>query len=102
MIGARFNLKRLFERFDCFGSVAPIELEDSTIIEGIRIARRGGCSRQTLVANGQISANASYNVSLVAKFVEQTVERRFGRNEVLSIKHPKSLLEGPDRCERPW
>ena len=68
MIGARFDLKRLFKQFNSFGGVALVQLEYSLVIKSIHIARTEGRARETLFANRQIGANASYNLSLVSEF----------------------------------
>src|ERR1041384_184593 len=99
MIGARVDLKRLFERFNRFLDVAPIELEDSAVIKRIGVSRHAGSPGQSLVANREVGANPSDDLSLLRELIKQAYERIFCGNEILPVEHSKRLLKRADCSE---
>ena len=70
MIGARFDLQRLFERFNCFIGVPAIKFKYSAVVESVRVARDAGSPSEALIADRKVSANASNDVGLVAELIE--------------------------------
>src|SRR2546423_11865118 len=96
MIGARFHLKRLLERFNGFIDVAPIKFKDSAVVQRVRISRHAGSPSEALITDCEIGANTSDNFGLLREFIKQTHESVLGGNKILSVEYSKSLLECAD------
>src|ERR1051325_2253976 len=99
MIGARFDLKRLFESFNRFLDVAPIALQNSPGINRNGDSRHAGRPGQSLVANREVGANPSDDLSLLRELIKQAYERIFCGNEILPVEHSKRLLKRADCSE---